>query len=532
METEEYNDIVRFLESKSDKQRSWPRGVEESKDKEAKRAYRQKCESFATYDGLLFKLRRRKKPETGALASTRATGARLRDEPQDERYRVPVIEEVAATIEGSDKCSGRAKTSDVAPTTKLEGSMSNCTQQSADGEVVVVRGQSIHERKESNAKGQTAKGNEMVSFKIGDQRNIQNYTVKKSVFKKCNFLTQEYYNQYSVPIDISSWTIKECNACTIRQTNAVDCGILLCKTSSTWLRSWLAMRLIHPSSKINYEEMRIFLSLCKDFVPQDVQDALQRIMSAQHNDSSDLQTADSHSLNYQHFVPSFKHPMLDDVSPIDPLPAKCFYERDAMNLSDKKLSLKQLVNLCHNSEVEAVKHFLYGIAIDEGADGLRAISLAWDVLYPELDEDVLKPCDREISEEGTKDKEQEDEGNEEEDEEIAKDSGDVDKDDGEEEDEDNLVEKEMEGTYVGTVARELQSNIEERNKTTAASDLSVYQYSVDSEKCDGHDSDRDENGNNNVQVALMKFNSRVLATTEKHLPVRQIADKLRIFEKC
>ena len=47
--------------------------------------------------------------------------------------------------------------------------MSNCTQQSADGEVVVVRGQSIHERMESNAKGPIAKGNEMVSFKIGDQ---------------------------------------------------------------------------------------------------------------------------------------------------------------------------------------------------------------------------------------------------------------------------------------------------------------------------------------------------------------------------
>ena len=29
----------------------------------------------------------------------------------------------------------------------------------------------------------------------------------------------------------------------------------------------------------------------------------------------------------------------------------------------------------------------------------------------------------------------------------------------------------MEGTYVGTVARELESNIEERNKTTAASNL-------------------------------------------------------------
>ena len=67
METEEYNDVVRFLESKGDKQISWPRGVEESKDKKAKRAYHQKCESFATHDGLLFKLKRRKKPETGAF---------------------------------------------------------------------------------------------------------------------------------------------------------------------------------------------------------------------------------------------------------------------------------------------------------------------------------------------------------------------------------------------------------------------------------------------------------------------------------
>ena len=35
--------------------------------------------------------------------------------------------------------------------------------------MVVVRGQSIHERMGSNAKGQIAKGNEMVSFKIEDQ---------------------------------------------------------------------------------------------------------------------------------------------------------------------------------------------------------------------------------------------------------------------------------------------------------------------------------------------------------------------------
>ena len=92
METEEYDDIMRFLESIGDTEAkiySWPRGhVEESKDKEARRAYHQKCKSFATHDGLLLKPKRRKKPETGALASTWATGVRVRDEPQDERYRV------------------------------------------------------------------------------------------------------------------------------------------------------------------------------------------------------------------------------------------------------------------------------------------------------------------------------------------------------------------------------------------------------------------------------------------------------------
>eukprot|EP00731_Ephydatia_muelleri_P015054 Em0008g774a len=98
METEEYNDIVRFLESKGDKQRSWPRGVEESKDKEAKTAYRQKCESIGGI-AFLFKLKRRKKPETGALASTRATGARVRDEPQDERYRVVKIDDKIRVLE-------------------------------------------------------------------------------------------------------------------------------------------------------------------------------------------------------------------------------------------------------------------------------------------------------------------------------------------------------------------------------------------------------------------------------------------------
>ncbi|KAL5515834.1 hypothetical protein EMCRGX_G001066 [Ephydatia muelleri] len=34
--------------------------------------------------------------------------------------------------------------------------------------------------------------------------------------------------------------------------------------------------------------------------------------------------------------------------------------------------------------VEAVQHFLFGIAIDEGCKGPQANTLAWDVLYPEL----------------------------------------------------------------------------------------------------------------------------------------------------
>ena len=34
--------------------------------------------------------------------------------------------------------------------------------------------------------------------------------------------------------------------------------------------------------------------------------------------------------------------------------------------------------------VEAVQHFLFGIAIDEGFKGPQANTLAWDVLYPEV----------------------------------------------------------------------------------------------------------------------------------------------------
>ena len=61
-------------------QRNWPRDVLESKDgKDAKRAYRQKCEGFITEDGLLFKTKRRKK----GLTFVR----------EEERYRVDTVDE-------------------------------------------------------------------------------------------------------------------------------------------------------------------------------------------------------------------------------------------------------------------------------------------------------------------------------------------------------------------------------------------------------------------------------------------------------
>eukprot|EP00731_Ephydatia_muelleri_P016918 Em0010g16a len=135
------------------------------------------------------------------------------------------------------------------------------------------------------------------------------------------------------------------------------------------------------------------------------------------------------------------------------------------------------------------------------------------------EEDEKNEEEDEEKEVENEEKEEEDEEKDEEDEDIAKYSGDVDKEDDFDDDGNNVVEKDLEGTYVGTVASQSECNVEERNKTTAASDL------PDSEVCDDHESDYDQDGNNNGHVGLLKSNSRVLATTEKHLPVRQIADK-------
>ena len=66
---------------------------------------------------------------------------------------------------------------------------------------------------------------------------------------------------------------------------------------------------------------------------------------------------------------------------------------------------------------------------------LRAIFVPDVNFRGQLDEDVMKPCDRENSEEGTKDKEQDYEGNEEEDEETEKDEEEKEKEDVENEEE-------------------------------------------------------------------------------------------------
>ena len=59
------------------------------------------------------------------------------------------------------------------------------------------------------------------------------------------------------------------------------------------------------------------------------------------------------------------------------------------------------------------------------------------------------------------------------------------------------MEKDLEGTYVGTVASQSECNVEERNKTTAASNLPDSEVHV----CDGHESDYDQDGNNNGHVS-------------------------------
>ena len=87
------------------------------------------------------------------------------------------------------------------------------------------------------------------------------------------------------------------------------------------------------------------------------------------------------------------------------------------------------------------------------------------------EDDVGKEEVDEEKEEVDEEKEEEDEEKDEEDEDIAKYSGDVDKEDDFEDDGNNVVEKDLEGTYVGTVASQSECNVEERNKTTAASDL-------------------------------------------------------------
>ena len=52
---QECKNIVHFLQSKDDKQGTWLQSVGKSKDKEAKKAYRQRRKCFSTKDGFCSK---------------------------------------------------------------------------------------------------------------------------------------------------------------------------------------------------------------------------------------------------------------------------------------------------------------------------------------------------------------------------------------------------------------------------------------------------------------------------------------------
>ena len=54
MDADECNNIVRFLESKDDKQRTWLQSVGKSKDKEAQRVYRQRGDCFSHPSTIVF----------------------------------------------------------------------------------------------------------------------------------------------------------------------------------------------------------------------------------------------------------------------------------------------------------------------------------------------------------------------------------------------------------------------------------------------------------------------------------------------
>ena len=65
-DSKEYDEIICFLESKDSEQRNCPRDVLESKDvKDAKRAYRQKCEGFIT-DAVMGRIKQRIQRGVGA----------------------------------------------------------------------------------------------------------------------------------------------------------------------------------------------------------------------------------------------------------------------------------------------------------------------------------------------------------------------------------------------------------------------------------------------------------------------------------
>eukprot|EP00731_Ephydatia_muelleri_P032369 Em0023g876a len=223
--------------------------------------------------------------------------------------------------------------------------------------------------------------------------------------KRIKCLSSFVYTKLSEENGYSKHNLKQIfQAPELKQKNQSDCGIFVCKigecvaenlplkftTDSSELRSWLAKWLVQSPHVTYFNHKAVQdMMLTAMLATSDVTTALQKVLDQQLVSMCERVQSD---LPYP-----IKCEEVHKVNPVEPLPERCFYENHAKKLklwkagkippyvnNDMKITLKDIVQICSEKEVEAVQHFLFGIAIDEGFKGPQANTLAWDVLYPEL----------------------------------------------------------------------------------------------------------------------------------------------------
>eukprot|EP00731_Ephydatia_muelleri_P012191 Em0006g1085a len=223
--------------------------------------------------------------------------------------------------------------------------------------------------------------------------------------KRIKCLSSFVYTKLSEENGYSKHNLKQIfQAPELKQKNQSDCGIFVCKigecvaenlplkftTDSSELRSWLAKWLVQSPHVTYFNHKAVQdMMLTAMLATSDVSTALQKVLDQQLVSMCERVQSD---LPYP-----IKCEEVHKVNPVEPLPERCFYENHAKKLklwkagkippyvnNDMKITLKDIVQICSEKEVEAVQHFLFGIAIDEGFKGPQANTLAWDVLYPEL----------------------------------------------------------------------------------------------------------------------------------------------------